>query len=85
LKSDTIRTAIPPQRIKKMMEPENKKGTKRLGYREGSIHQRSKTRWVAMLSLGYNAQGRRKRRAIYSTTKREAATEFGGISPFSVN
>jgi hypothetical protein len=71
LKSDTIRTAIPPQRIKKMMEPENKKGTKRLGYREGSIHQRSKTRWVAMLSLGYNAQGRRKRRAIYGTTKRE--------------
>ena len=68
-----------------MMEPENKKGTKRLGYREGSIHQRSKTRWVAMLSLGYNAQGRRKRRAIYGTTKREAATEFGGISPFSVN
>jgi len=52
-------------------------------YREGSIHQRSKTRWVAMLSLGYNAQGRRKRRAIYGTTKREAQEKLAKLQQAS--
>jgi len=41
----------------------------RRGRGEGSIYQRTDGTWCAILSSGYNAQGRRRRRFIYGKTK----------------
>jgi integrase len=62
-----------------MLAIETKKRTKRRGNGEGSIHQRPDGRWVAMLSVGYNADGQRKRRAIYGWTKREIQDELAKL------
>lgn len=44
----------------------------RRGRGEGSIHFREDLNlWVSQVSLGYDAQGKRKRRTIYGKTKRE--------------
>jgi integrase len=46
---------------------------KRRGRAEGSIYYREADKqWVAILSLGYDGNGKRKRRAVYRATKQEA-------------
>jgi integrase len=55
------------------MESETKKRhTRRRGQGEGSIFQRSDGRWVAKLAIGYDASGKRRRKTVYGTTKKEA-------------
>ncbi len=44
---------------------------RRRGRGEGSIHQREDGLWVAQVSLGYDAQGKRVRPAIFGKTKTE--------------
>jgi len=52
------------------------KSRKRRGRGEGSIYQRPDGRWVAMLTIGYNANGKRLRKAIYGWTKKEVQDEL---------
>jgi integrase len=46
-------------------------GRKRRGRGEGGIYQRADGQWTASVSLGYNEQGKRKRRVLYGATKGE--------------
>lgn len=45
---------------------------KRRGRDEGSIFQRANGSWVAEISAGFHADGRRRRLTAYGATKREA-------------
>lgn len=47
------------------------KNRKRRGRNEGSIFQRKDGSWTASLSLGYDDNGKRKRKDVYGATKRE--------------
>jgi integrase len=47
------------------------KNRKRRGRGEGSIFQRDDGRWVAKVSLGLDQNGKRRRRVVYGTTKKE--------------
>jgi integrase len=49
---------------------------RRRGRGEGSIFQRPDGRWVATISLGIGADGKRKRRTIYGATKRHVQDEL---------
>ena len=44
---------------------------KRRGRAEGSIYQRDDGCWAGSISLGYDAEGKRRRRTIYGKTKQE--------------
>jgi integrase len=44
---------------------------KRRGRSEGSIFQRADGQWVGSVSLGYDGNGKRKRRTVYGATKAE--------------
>ncbi|HHW26100.1 MAG TPA: site-specific integrase [Firmicutes bacterium] len=44
---------------------------KRRGRGEGTIHQRKDGLWVAQISLGYDAEGKRIRETVYGKTKAE--------------
>lgn len=49
------------------------------GHGEGSIHQREvngKPRWVAILHLGYDENGKRQRKYLYGDTRKEAARKL---------
>jgi integrase len=49
-----------------------KRRTKRRGNGEGSICQReSDGRWVAKITIGYEADGKRRRKTVYGKTKKE--------------
>lgn len=49
----------------------------RRGRREHSLYQRkSDGLWVASISLGYDAEGKRKRRMVYGKTKREVQEQL---------
>jgi integrase len=43
----------------------------RRGRGEGSIYQRGDGLWVAEINLGLDAQGKRRRKTVYGSTKRE--------------
>jgi integrase len=45
--------------------------SKRRGNGEGSIFQRKDGRWVARITVGYDANGKRNQRTVYGKTKRE--------------
>jgi integrase len=45
---------------------------KRRGRGEGGVFQRADGLWVGTLSLGYNAEGKRLRKTVYGSTKKEA-------------
>lgn len=49
---------------------------KRRGREEGSIYQRQDGLWVCSLSMGYDGNGKRKRKIIYGKTKKEVAEEL---------
>jgi integrase len=55
------------------------KRRKRRGYGEGSIHQRPDGTWRATLSVGYGANGKRKRRDVYGKTKKEVQDELSKL------
>jgi integrase len=54
----------------------DKQNRKRRGYGEGSIHERPDGMWRATISVGYGANGKRKRRDFYGKTKREVQDEL---------
>ncbi|MCC7085164.1 MAG: site-specific integrase [Pirellulales bacterium] len=61
-------------------EIKSRKRTKRRGNGEGSIYQRSADgRWIAMISTGYDATGKRRRRAIYGWTKKEVQDKLSRL------
>lgn len=47
------------------------RSTKRRGNGEGSIYQRANGRWEAVITIGYNGQGKRVRRTVYGWSKKE--------------
>jgi integrase len=49
---------------------------KRRGRSEGAVYQRGDGLWVGSLSLGYDGNGKRRRRTVYGQTKREAQQEL---------
>ena len=53
----------------------------RRGRSEGSIFQRGDGLWVATVSLGYNGAGKRQRRTVYGTTKREVQEKLDELRP----
>src|SRR6266446_2963552 len=54
----------------------------RRGRSEGSIFQReSDGLWVGTVSLGYNGAGKRQRRTVYGTTKREVQDKLDELRP----
>jgi integrase len=57
-----------------------KRSTRRRGNGEGSIYQSEKDgRWIAMLSIGYDGNGKRQRKAIYGQTKKEVLEELAKL------
>lgn len=53
----------------------------RRGRSEGSIFQRGDGLWVGTVSLGYNGAGKRHRRTVYGTTKREVQDKLDDLRP----
>ncbi len=49
---------------------------KRRGRQEGSIYQRADGTWTASISLGYDGNGKRRRRVVYGATKKEVQDEL---------
>jgi integrase len=52
------------------------KNRKRRGRGEGSIHQRADGLWEGKVSLGYDGNGKRKRKTVYGPTKKEVQEEI---------
>jgi integrase len=50
---------------------EKQRTRRRRGRGEGAIYQREDGTWTACVSLGYNEHGKRKRRVVYGSTKKE--------------
>ena len=46
---------------------------RRRGAGEGSIYKRADGTWAASLTVGYDENGRRRRRVLYAPTRREVA------------
>jgi integrase len=51
---------------------------RRRGRGEGGVYQQKDGLWVGRISLGYNADGRRKRKVIYGATKKEVLDKLNG-------
>ena len=62
-----------------ILEGETMSNTKRRGNSEGSIYQRSDGRWTASVSLGYSQDGKRKRKVVYGTTKKEVQDKLSNL------
>lgn len=56
-----------------MIEPKQRR---RRGWSEGSIYQRTDGRWVGSVSLGYDGNGKRKRRFVYCQSKIDVQKEL---------
>jgi integrase len=52
---------------------------KRRGHGEGSIHLRPDGRWCAIVDLGRDANGRRKRKYVYGKTRKEVADQLKAL------
>jgi integrase len=52
---------------------------KRRGRGEGAIYQREDGLWVCSLSLGYDGNGKRRRRTVYGATKKEVQDKLGKL------
>ncbi len=52
---------------------------KRRGNGEGSIYRRSDGKWCATLAIGYDQNGKRKRRYLYGRTKAEVLDKLGEL------
>ncbi|QDU28506.1 Putative prophage phiRv2 integrase [Anatilimnocola aggregata] len=53
---------------------------KRRGRGEGSIYQRADGTWCATISVGYNNDGKRKRRTLFGDTKQKVQEKLGKLS-----
>jgi integrase len=63
----------PPEEAKK---EKRRRPRARRGRDEGSIFQRGDGLWVAVVSLGYKENGRRRRKTVYGSTKEEVAKKL---------
>jgi integrase len=63
------------------MQDKIKRSTKRRGNGEGSIFQRGDGRWVAIITIGYGADGKRRRKTVYGVTKKEVQDKLGVLMP----
>jgi integrase len=61
------------------MMADKKRKTARRGNGEGSIFQRGDGRWCARVTIGYDANGKRKRRDVYGWTKKEVQDKLTGL------
>ena len=50
--------------------------SRRRGHDEGSIHQRSDGRWCAIVDLGRDTTGKRRRKYLYGKTRKEVADQL---------
>lgn len=64
---------------------ERKTKRARRGRGEGCIYQRPDGRWVAYVTVGYDETGKRRRKVVYGTTKREAADKLARLQQKRVN
>jgi integrase len=55
------------------------KKRKRRGRGEGAIFQRADGLWTASASLGYDSEGKRKRRTVYGATKKEVQEKLSKL------
>ena len=58
---------------------------KRRGNNEGSVYQRASGKWCASLTVGYDENGRRKRRYLYGATKTEVLEKLARLHADSLN
>ena len=49
------------------------------GHGEGSIYRRKDGRWAASITLGYDAQGRQRKRTVYGKTRAEVAEKLTAL------
>lgn len=54
-------------------------GTTRRAHGEGSIHLRSDGRWAGVLDLGTGPDGKRRRRTVYGSTKKEVSEKLAAL------
>ena len=59
--------------------------SKRRGNGEGSIYRKSNGRWCASLTVGYDENGKRRRRYIYGRTKTEVAEKLARTKVDALN
>ncbi len=59
-----------------MVDATKSKRRARRGRGEGSVYRRPDGRWCAMISVGYGADGKRKRRTVYGKTKKAVQDEL---------
>ncbi len=52
---------------------------RRRGAGEGSIYKRADGTWAASLTVGYDENGRRRRRVLYAATRREVAEKLADL------
>jgi integrase len=52
---------------------------KRRGRSEGSIYQRGDGQWTASVSIGYDVNGKRRRRTVYGVTKKEVQDKLRNL------
>jgi len=63
-----------------MPRKENMKVMKtRRGNNEGSIYQRADGKWVAQVMLGYNENGKPKRKSLYGNSRSEVARKMSSV------
>jgi integrase len=68
------------QRIRDMATETGKKPhRKRRGRGEGSVFEREDGLWVGSISLGLSESGKRNRRTVYGSTKKEVLDELGRL------
>ncbi len=60
-------------------EEKTKAKKRRRGNGEGSIYQSADGRWVGRITVGYDALGKRRRRAVYGWTKREVQEKLARL------
>ena len=53
---------------------------KRRGNGEGSLYQRADGTWCATISVGYDSQGKRKRRTIFGESKQDVQTKLAKLA-----
>lgn len=63
------------------MKHEHKPARKRRGRGEGAVYRRKDGIWVSSISLGYGADGKRRRRTVYGSTKAEVLEKLRKIDP----
>lgn len=66
------------------MSEREKRNRKRRGRGEGGVYQYPDGRWSASVSVGYDANGKRRRKFVYGTTKQEVLDKLKAIDPGTI-